>query len=772
MARLASEEVPAGAKAITNTAEQEVARLRLDKFPEPVRDLIAKAAEDMNFAQGQRRGVISDAASEGMADQIGRTVEDWVKQGKAGRAYNAEEQRALANAVRAQAEKVGQLASEHAAALATGDATDRQLVQIFTEGERLQALTAVREGARAEAGRSFRAFRDAPRATEQPAEAIARIFRKVGGRDNALAAVSEYQGMIEDGADPVQMARFWSRVEKPPVSAVDWFKALRYNAMLSGPRTWEVNIISNALEVPWRGVRDVASSTGRAAASRSLTPLREIPAEAKGAWVGAVKGADALMQTLAHGITREQALRGELPADIASRVNNPVAKGVATGLEATGRILQGFDEFARQTAYGMSIYRDAAKAATAKGLRGKAWSDAVAETAANPDAALMQRAMGIADRMTFQGDMGQFGRGLSAFTNQTGVVGHIILPFLRTVYQITSRGIDRSPIGILGTAADLALGKYGRSASELGASLGGKAAAEKGLVPLGERLGDNVIGGLIGAWFINQALQGNITASGPDNPQEKKVLLAQGWQPYSVKVGGKWWSYSNWGPAAIGLSAAAAIGEAQQYRRPGATGVATTTDAFKRFAKLATEQSYLQSVGSIYKGITDPEQYGESFVNGIAQSAVPYGSLVNTVSQAGDTAQRRPEKGDIAGAVASRIPGLRQQQPAAKDVFGNDVPNPYQGFKSISPVRVSAAPPERTASIRRYQGSQSAAQDQQIAQAIDAVRKWENNPRQYPRPTREEMQLFNRFDGNENARYSELIQQAASRQRQAQVVGR
>lgn len=777
--RLASDEIPDLAQPIVKTAAEEVERLRLDKFPEELRPLIQDAAERMNFATGQRRGVISDAAAETMADEIGRTTEQWLRTGKQGRAYNTEEIRALANSITTQAARVRELGLE--VAKPGGDST-LATAQLIIEGDKLAALTALREGSKAEAGRALRAFAQEARLSTDPNDAISRIFQKVGGADKAREVASEYATMVEQGADPIQMAMFWSKVENPKITFGDWLKALRYNSMLSGPRSMEVDIVGTGAEVPWKLARDTVASLGRAAYTRSAEPMRELGPEFAGIWSGAVKGGGALLEAMAHGITSERALAGDLPRDLISRLDNPGAKAAAWSLEWVTRFKGGINEFQQQTAYGMAYGRLAGRQATREGLAGQAWAKRVTELTANPSElpSLAKQAMSDAERLTYQNPLGKQGRNIAEARRKGGIAGHIILPFYPTIANITARGIDRSPIGLVGTAVDVARGKYGSLASKEGRAQlrrawGGEMLpnADKGLRPLGERAGDALMGTAVGTWFTTQAFQGNLSASGPTNSQERDVLRAQGWQPYSVRlplpgVGDRWVSYANWGPAAITLSGAASIAEAHIYKAPKADAIAITTDAMRRFGEVFTEQTYLQSIGAVYKAIREPDRYGAQWINSFMTSLVPEGSLLNTIGQAGDPSNRQVSTtGD---AFASRIPGLRQQLPEKRTVFGDVEPNPYAGpLGFISPFRVAAQPNAATANVRRFIGSPSAARDYQIAQAIGRVDNWRNKPREYPRPTQEEVALANRFKGRENPRYTALIQQAAARSRQAGV---
>jgi hypothetical protein len=250
-------------------------------------------------------------------------------------------------------------------------------------------------------------------------------------------------------------------------------------------------------------------------------------------------------------------------------------------------------------------------------------------------------------------------------------------------------------LGALGTGIDVARGVYGKNIGEVGKALGGETVRElpKGVVPLGERLGDNLMGTAAFAAMGLAAANGYVTGAGPEDREKKDMLAAQGWQPYSVKLGDKWVSYSNWGPVAVPLSLAAGLAESAQYRKPQDTDAQQYLDAFSRGAKMLTEQAYLQGVGAIYKGITQPDRYGESFVVGFLQSLVPYGSAINTAGQATDPYVRQPERGDLIGGLEMRLPGVRENQPPKQDQLGRPVANEMQGWAAVLPIRSSAQRP-------------------------------------------------------------------------------
>lgn len=668
--------LPEGAKPITLTAEEEVSRLRLDKFPDWARDTIQQSAENIGFAREQRRGVLPVAVSEQMADELGRPIEQWIQEGKAGKSYNTEEIRALRNTITAQTEAVNNLTRQYAQAKQTGQVTDALLAQVMTEGEKLQALVTVAEGARAEWGRAGLAWRAATRNVASPVENIERIYKKLGGRENAQKAVEEYQQLLDSGAGPIQMAEFWTRVEKPPVGFEDWFKTLRYNSMMSGPRTLEINLVGNALEIPWRLARDFGASTFRG------HPGEVVP-ELAGMWAGLQKGTQKFAEVLSHGVTKEQAAIGDMPTGIAPRVRNPIAQRVAGALELPSRFNAAVDEWAKAIAFEMQQGRQAALRATSEGLKGDAWSRRVAEILANPDEGMMKASLAVAERMTFKGEMGALGNALASI-QQVPYIGNVLLPFLRTVYHITARGVERSPLGLVATGADVLRGAY----------RGGK--VPRAAPPLGERLGDNVMGTILAAGLYGYATQGNISAAGPDDPQKRDMLRATGWRPYSVKIGDSWVSYANWGPLSVPFAQVGSLAEAGIYGAPDGDIESRALDTFRRFAQIVTEQTYLQGIGAVYKAISDPDRYGAQWLTGFVNSLVPFGSAVATVGQAMDPYQRSPGRVSEVGlpeyvrqSLATRFPGARESVPPAQAPTGEPIPNVQVGAAAFQPLRIS-----------------------------------------------------------------------------------
>ena len=667
-----------GAKPIALNVEQEIKRLRLDKFaalPDEAQALLVRSSEGNDWWRQARRGVIPDDVAEQMADSLGKTYEQVIRSSKVGKSYSTEELRAMKNALAAQGMNVFELSKEITDAKASGVTPDLLIARLSAETQKLDALQKMFEGGRAEWGRAGRAFQSAARLIDLPPnEAVARIHKRFGGSDQMQEKLAQYTKLMETNPDPIQLAKYWANVENPPPGATDWFKALRYNSMLSGPRTFEINALGSLVEIPWRLARDTGISLARGES-------REVVSEVAGMWAGAQRGATAFMEVLANGISTEQALKGDLPRDIASRTSNPLARGVASALESTGRVMQGTDEFFHATAYGMQLGREAALQAKREGHTGKAWSKRVAELQLEPTPALKDRANKIADRMVFHGDLGAIGSGTEQWVRKAGILGHILVPFMRTSYHLSVRGLERTPIGLAGLGAE-AFSKEGRDYLFRGAEKAGTASPQ-------ERLSEAIPGTLATLWLVGQAFEGKISAAGPEDKEKRQMLQAQGWQPYSMKIGDNWVSYANWGAFAMPLSLAAAVAEGQQYKAKDASGLDQSLDTMRRLSEVVTEQTYLKGIGGIYQAVKDPETYAIPQLTQLLTSIIPFGSAINTVGQMTDDVVRRPERGNVGQGIQARFPGLRENVPVATDVTGKPIANKQSGLGALNPLRVS-----------------------------------------------------------------------------------
>jgi hypothetical protein len=665
-------ELPEGALPIRATPEAEVSRLRLDLFPPDVRADIQAAAEGVDYARTQRRGVLPDEAVSRLADDDAASVDQLIKGGKMGRAYNPEETVAIRNAVASQADVVRGLSTEIAEATTSGATPDLLIARRAAESTKLQALVQVAEGARAEAGRTLRQYAQQAKLIElDPNAAIARIRAKIADPDEFAAIVDEYTQAVNEGADPIVMAKLWSKVERGEIKAGDVFALYRRFNMLSGPRTFEVNALSGGLNL---GYEMLGQAAGQGARGRGAEAAAELAAPFK-AGARAFKN---MAETMWHGVSAEQAARGDIPRNLSSRTDNPAAKAALTAMEIPDRLNAGVDQFFRTLTEDWAATILAHKQARAAGLspRSPDWADTVTKNleAIREDPSKFEQIKAMADRVTFSEEPGGLVRGLEDLKRRSPNIVGFVAPFIRTPANIASRAVDISPLGPVRTAVEAATG------------LG------RGRANLSGRVRDNVIGTAATAWAYTQAQAGNLTGAGPDDPEKVAELRATGWQPYSIKIGDQYWSYANFAPFSLALSAGAAAAEAQKYAKPGKEGVLSMlADGAMRTGKVVTDMTVLAGLGAVIKAQQDPDRYGTQWLSTALTQLMPAGSFVNTIGQATDPLVRRSERTDVGTQVAqnllARVPGLRETVPAAQDPLGRDIPSEQTGLRALNPFR-------------------------------------------------------------------------------------
>jgi len=313
--------------------------------------------------------------------------------------------------------------------------------------------------------------------------------------------------------------------------------------------------------------------------------------------------------------------------------------------------------------------------------------------------------------MVFRGEMGEVGQ-IASKLRDVPYVGHVLFPFLRTIYHISRRGLERTPLGFVQLGFETTKGTYGSFTNVLRGKVRGPGEGLSELhAPIGERVGDAVLGTLLAVVGIHKAAEGMLSAAGPDSPEERAQLKRlENWQPYSIRIGDAWVSYANWGPFATPLALAGSIGEILRYGPEIAkkkhwdidtleAKAALTGDAIRSFLELTTNQTYFQGLSTVWTAfMVGSERSFERLVADTLASLVPYGQALNTMGQVVDPYARQPAGEGIVENIVQRlfarspVMELRSQVPPAQDVFGRPQPATFSGPGAIAPFRVKLLP--------------------------------------------------------------------------------
>lgn len=636
-----------------------VGNVRVDKLDTPQEISRAlKVGHDITggFASA-RRGVITQAETEALASDLGMTADQLLARRK-GQALNAEEALAARRILAASGNELVNMARRIERA---GDDPGSEMLASFRKA--LVRHTAIQEqvsGATAEAGRTLAQFRMTANSREIPGRVLEGLVNGGGGSQRLKEAA---EAIIDLERDPANLNRFVEKAAKPRWK--DKVVELWYNFLLSGPQTHAVNVLSNTMtslaQIPehgaaW-GIGAARNAFNRRAADRVL--LSEVGARATG-----------LLQGTKEGL-REfgRAFRTGEPSDFVSKVESQSQKAISgikgEVLRLPTRLLTAEDELFKAIARRQALAGLSVRQASREGLKGADAKARAAQLLANPSDGMLHEAMDYARYVTFQKPLGPVGSKISAVTNDMPIL-KAVLPFIRTPTNLVKFAVERSPaapmlrewrkdFGAGGARRDLAVARA-------------------------------TVGTGIAAVVAELAARGVITGSAPSDDNKRRLMLADGWQPYSLKIGDKYYSYRRLDPFAMTFGTAADIatlgeGMSEKSREEGVGLVVAS------IISNLTNKTWLSGMTDALEALRDPERYSGNFIERLAGSAtVPTG--VAQVARTIDPTMR--ETPDVASAIQSRVPGLTDDLLPKRDIWGEpitqeDAPGP----NIISPLWVS-----------------------------------------------------------------------------------
>lgn len=450
--------------------------------------------------------------------------------------------------------------------------------------------------------------------------------------------------------------------------------------LLTAPTTTFGNILGNSGEAAIRKGFVNPIATAADAAMSKFTGKRTMAIAKKGSGTqGFKEGVSTLPEYLKTGYDPKF---NNAKYDAPRRINTG-SKKLDAYINGTYRLMGTADAPFSSLAEKETLSSLAKAEALNKGLKGKAQSDFIKEFVANPPETALARAQKEADYATFKNPT-VLGKAATGLKRPLGPVGDFIVPFTQVPASIATRIIERTPVG---TANEMI-----RQIVNVrkGGTFDQRAMAQS--------IGNGAVGASI--MGIGYALAGDdkLTFGYPTDEKERKLWDAEGKQPFSVRVGDRWYSLNYLQPfgtlLAVGGQAKKAMDDGQSLQAALGQGAATAGQA-------VMNQSFLKGVGGALDAISDPERSVRKYVEQTTSSIVP--NFVRSGARAADEIQRAPE--GIVEGIKSGVPGLRGQttpkygingEPLpAKDNFVNQYVNPLKPSK----VRTN----DTTAELRRLQ---------------------------------------------------------------------
>jgi hypothetical protein len=268
------------------------------------------------------------------------------------------------------------------------------------------------------------------------------------------------------------------------------------------------------------------------------------------------------------------------------------------------------------------------------------------------------------------------------------------IPFVQTPMNILKQGIEYSPLGV--------------------ATLPGNARKI-------EQLSKAAVGSMVFAGAGALALEGRTTWSVPASPKDRDAFYAAGLQPYAVKVGDTWMSYSKLGPLAYPIAMAAAI---QHYTKenPKAatdTGTQKLTKIMTGIAEFFADQSYMQGMGDILDVARGDETAAARIFSNVPTQLVPLSSLLRWTSTIIDPVYRKADRELSPRAIIENIkkglPGFSKSLESYETPSGEPSFRQKPVLNSFSPVQIS----EETPAIDDYRDRMRKARERALKAKAD-----------------------------------------------------
>jgi hypothetical protein len=678
----------------TTFLDQDVADLPTDKAininfariesGDDIKEVLARTAEVFkDEIQAARRGVQSNEQTQKLANLIGLSPEQLLAR-RSGQAFNAEESLAARRILVSSGERLSTLSKIIAgrvplAETEFADATMPEIQAAFQK--QLLVHAGIQEqvsGMTAEAGRALQSYRIMAKSTEGKLKAVDELMRnldkgKMSTQDLAakIAGIDSGEG-LNTYVRQLRQATSWDMVMEA------WI-----NGMLSGPVTHSANMLSNGLvallQVPERAI---AAGISKLSGSDEIK-LAEAGYQAFGMIEGFKNGLTLFCKAMRTGEASDQFSKVDLPMRRAISAKNFGLEdtGIAAravdllgeGVRIPGRLLSAEDEFFKSIGYRMELNARAYRQAAQEGLSGDALAKRIREIIADPPDDISSAAIDAARYQTFTNALGDAGNMSLRIVAKYPAL-RLIAPFIQTPVNILKFAGERTPLAIASRAIreEIAAGGARRDLALARISMGS----------------------MVMATAATAAGAGMITGGGPSDPELKAALRRTGWQPYSIKLGDKYYAYNRLEPLGMLFGIAADASEIMGQASDKGMSDDIAAAAVIAISKNVTSKTWLKGFAEAVEALDAPDRSAKKFLMNYARSFVPAG--VAQVEKQLDPVERetwdRSFFGEVANSIKARIPGWSSDLPPKRNLWGEAITwEGALGPDILSPIYISTA---------------------------------------------------------------------------------
>ena len=502
---------------------------------------------------------------------------------------------------------------------------------------------------------------------DNPERIIARIKAALNGADPNMPAEKLVQAFEAVGTDSgglsTVMKWFDNQGSSGARKLMDMHNELWMASLLSGVRTQVVNFSSNILMTMVQPTERLLGGVVTADSASMKSALRLYHGIAMHA-VDLFRSSDLQKAVLTAAKSEMPVLD---PTSMKHEVAGAIPGMVGKFVRLPFRIMGTTDEFFKQINYRSAVRDQAFRAAETAGItHPKQLAQYVEQyvkdsfTASGAAAKgldeefLRGNAMQYAREASFTQDLlrGTLGRSLQEAVNKHPGL-RLVMPFVRTPTNLFRKAVRYTP-GI----------------SLLMRETRDKLTHADPMVRAQAR-GEMMVGGLFWGLASSMAMSGRLTGGGPSNKEERDLLLATGWRPYSVvrdnPDGSKEYvEFRRFDPFAsiLGLAADfAEIGGQLDDEDVAALAVPMTA----ALARNLTNKTYLTGLAEVANLLTAPDRYGERWLSNRASSYVP-----NVLSVANDDEYLRDVRSIMDG-LKKKLPGLSETLPPRRNILGEAI---------------------------------------------------------------------------------------------------
>ena len=626
----------------------------------------ATALKETEAFQSQSFEEISERAARELADVVSGKPEQ-ILSAMARQAEDASDQAARLVAGKQMMVSLAADIEQRAARIVTGVASDAdraellKLVQVHTDLAR--DLKAVQSAA----ARTTAAGR-IPVGEALSPDQIKQAMEGAGGPDN-IDRLAELLHATEGSAEKV------AKVLKPNKlrRLIEGHNEIWINALLSHPATHAVNITSNTINTlvaPFERALGAAAVGDVRAMRESLRTYmgfrRAFTDSAVWTWKSLRTGENFLDPHLTSVDAPRHIIQSQREDILGEAIN-----WLGTAVRLPSRLLGTADEFAKQMNFRADLYARSVGEGVDRGLNGNALAEFIERRfASGIDAVdgrgLDEEALRIAREATFTQELakGSPSRALQNFVRDFPIFKTIV-PFIRTPINIVKAIGNRAPgLALLARNNRQALSEGGRRASEV-----------RGRMAFGSLM-------IAGATMLSA--EGRLTGKGPSNPNERKILLESGWQPYSFVVTGddgkkRYVSFQRLDPFASFFAAAADLQEIGQHVEGEDTYGEAAAAVVTAVANSLSSKTYLRGLTEAINAFSQPDRFAERWLqNRVASYTGGIEEVAGLAGLADDPYMR--EAHTIVEAVQREVPWWNEDLPPLTSWLTGEPVRTKEGF--------------------------------------------------------------------------------------------